>query len=241
MTDALFLGELADSPALGQRIELTGPEGHHAAAVRRIRVGEQVIIADGAGRAIRGPVTDVGKQSIAVQVAELLGSPERLLRITVAQALAKGDRSELAIEMLTELGVDEVWPWQSSRTIVRWAGERGERSRAKWQACVREATKQSRRFRVPVVGPLVTTKAMTERVPDFDAVFVLHEDATTPIGEIVLPAAGSLLIVVGPEGGIAPEEVAALTGAGATAVTISDGVLRTSTAGVVALASVLTR
>ncbi len=241
MTDALFLGELADSPALGQRIELTGPEGHHAAAVRRIRVGEQVIIADGAGRAVRGPVTDVGKQSVAVQVAEILTSPERPLRITVAQALAKGDRSELAIEMLTELGVDEVWPWQSSRSIVRWAGERGERSRVKWRSTVREATKQSRRFRVPAVGAVTTTKALAAQVAGFDAVLVLHEDATTPIGEIVLPTAGSLLIVVGPEGGIAPEELTALTGAGATAVTISDGVLRTSTAGVVALASVLTR
>ncbi len=241
MTDALFLGELPEPTVLGSPVELTGPEGHHATAVRRIRLGESVIIADGAGRAVRGAVVEVGKARLVVEVAELLAAPARELRITVAQALAKGDRAELAVEMLTEVGVDAIWPWQSARSIVRWNGERGEKSRARWQSTAREATKQSRRFRIPEIGPVVGTPALARAVADFDATLVLHEDATQALGQAALPASGSVLIVVGPEGGISPEELEALVAAGATPVVVSDGVLRTSTAGVVALAQVLSR
>ena len=242
MTDALFLGELSDPlPHPGSRVSLRGPEGHHAAVVRRIRTGESVIIADGRGCAVRGPVVEVRKQEIDVEVAEVLQSPDRPRRIIVAQALAKGDRSELAIEMLTEVGVDEIWPWQSSRSIVKWAGERGEKSRTKWQACVREATKQSRRFRIPTIGPVIDSRRLADRVAEIDQTLILHEDADRPINEVELIATGSLLIIVGPEGGISGEEVAALTSAGGQSVSISDGVLRTSTAGVVAAAAVLLR
>lgn len=242
MTDALFLGELSDPlPRPGSRVSLRGPEGHHAAVVRRIRTGESVIIADGRGSAVRGPVVEVRKQEIDLEVAEVLESPVRPLRIIVAQALAKSDRSESAIEMLTELGVDEIWPWQSSRSIVKWAGERGEKSRAKWLATVREATKQSRRFRVPVIGPVLDNRRLVSRMSEIDQTLILHEDAERPINEVGLIEAGSLLIVVGPEGGISPDEITDLTSAGGQSVSISDGVLRTSTAGVVALAAVLLR
>ncbi|MBA8795839.1 16S rRNA (uracil1498-N3)-methyltransferase [Friedmanniella endophytica] len=244
MTDPLFLAETlagAPLPAVGAAVELGGPEGHHAAAVRRIRVGETVLLADGAGRAVRGPVTAATKQQLTVEVAEQLTSPEPALRITLAQALAKGDRAELAVEMATELGVSGIWPWQSARAVVRWSGDRAEKSRARWQSTVREATKQSRRFRVPPVEVARDTRALAAGLDAFDAALVLHEDAALPLAGAGVPRHGSVLLVVGPEGGIAPEELDTLTAAGARTVSLGDGVLRTSTAGVVAMAGLLLR
>lgn len=236
MTDPLFLAELGDPlPAVGTAIDLDGPEGRHAAVVKRIRAGERVLVADGRGRGVAATVLDADRTGLRVEVTEHLGAPQRSVRHTVAQALAKGDRAELAIAMLTEVGVTEVLPWQSARSIVKWTGERGEKSRTRWQATVREAAKQSRRLRVPEVAAAVTTKSLVARVREADLALVLHEDATRPLSEVDPPTAGEVLIIVGPEGGITPEELEQFTAAGASPVTISDGVLRTSTAGVVAL------
>lgn len=235
MTEALFLHDL-DGARPGDDLTLSGDEGRHAVTVRRIRVGETIMIADGAGTAVRGPVIGVEKASLTMHVDEILTAPESDLRFVAVQALAKGDRAELAVEVLTELGVDQVVPWQASRSIVKWAPERAERHLAKWRSTAREATKQSRRLRVPVVTPPASTAELVARIPQTTLTFVLHEEATTPLSRIDLPAEGEIMLIVGPEGGISPEELAAFEAAGARSVTISDGVLRTSTAGVVALA-----
>lgn len=242
MTDPLFLAELGDPlPAVGSSVLVDGAEGRHAATVKRIRVGESVIVADGAGRGVRGPVVDVAKSSITVQVEKTVIDPEPAIRITVAQALAKGDRSDIALEMITELGARRIVPWQANRSIVRWTGDRAAKSHAKWQSTVREATKQSRRLAVPTVEQPVSTKQLVRLVGDHDLTLVLHEEADTWLREVQLPAAGSIMLVVGPEGGIAPEELDALTAAGAVPVIISDGVLRTSTAAAVAMSGILVR
>jgi 16S rRNA (uracil1498-N3)-methyltransferase len=155
--------------------------------------------------------------------------------------LAKGDRSELAVEMMTEIGVSEIVPWQASRSIVRWSPERAARSLAKWRSAAREAAKQSRRLNVPQVSEPVDTRQLVQRAASADLALVLHEEAQESIAEVDLPAAGTVLIIIGPEGGISAEELGELTGAGARPVSISDGVLRTSTAGVVALAGLKLR
>ncbi len=234
MTAPLFLADL-DRPQIGQTVVVTGDEGRHAVVVRRIRTGETVLVSDGAGQAVRGEVTATDKLGLSVRVDEVLAEPAPSLSFVAVQALAKGDRSELAIEMLTEIGVDEVVPWAAERSIVKWAPERLERALAKWRATVREATKQSRRFRVPVVSLPVDDMHLTARIPTATLALVLHEDATTDIAEVDVPAAGEVLIVIGPEGGIAPAELEAFVDAGAKAVRIADAVLRTSTAGVVAV------
>lgn len=242
MTDPVFLGELPDPlPGPGATVVLDGPEGRHAATVRRIRAGEQVIIADGHGRGVKGPVVDTTKSIVTVEVRQTLIAPEPALEITVAQALAKGDRSDLACEMITELGATKIIPWQSSRSIVRWSADRAEKSQAKWQATVREATKQSRRLRIPVVDEVVSTKQLTSKIADHDLTLVLHEEATVSLPQIELPGSGRIMIIVGPEGGIAPDELDALAEAGGKPVLVSDAVLRTSTAAAVAIAGILLR
>ena len=177
------------------------------------------------------------------RVVTLEPVPARLPRLVLVQALAKGGRDELAVETATELGVDAVLPWQAERSVVRWSGERGERSRERWVATVAAAAKQSRRAVLPVVEPARDTPALAARVADVvaagGAVLVLHEQAGARLGPAVLPQAGAgaeVLVVVGPEGGITDGEVAALREAGAVAVRLGPEVLRSSSAGPAALA-----
>jgi 16S rRNA (uracil1498-N3)-methyltransferase len=243
VSDPLFLLDRLDDPlpTAGALVQLDGEEGRHAVVVRRLRAGESIILSDGAGRGLRGEIVEVGKSSLTMAVTEQLNTVESGPRYVVVQALAKGDRSDLALEMLTEMGVHEVIPWQASRSIVRWSGERAEKSLSRWRSTVREATKQSRRLRVPVVSELVSSTRLVDRIRHADLALLLHEDATTPLSQTELPVDGEVLIIVGPEGGISPEEVATFAAAGADPVVISDGVLRTSTAGVVALAGLMLR
>lgn len=241
MTDPLFLTDLGEVlPTPGERVELTGPEGRHAAVVRRIAVGETVLLGDGYGRAVGGTVESATKTGLAVRISSQRTDPPPAVEIIAVQALAKSDRSELAIEAMTEVGVDRIVPWQASRSIVRWSGERGDKSLAKWRSAVREAAKQSRRLWVPEVSPVASTRQLASMITDLTSAgaraWILHEDAETWLDPGSLPAQGSALVIIGPEGGISPEELSAFTVAGAQPVLISDAVLRTSTAGVVAVA-----
>ena len=243
MTDALFLLEsLAQTrPRVGGEVLVDGPEGHHAVTVRRLRAGERVVVADGSGGGVRGEVVDATKAGLRVRVSEVLDQPAPAVRLVVAQALAKGDRAELAVEMLTEVGVTELVPWQACRSVARWSADRVERGLGRWRSTAREAAKQSRRLWVPTVSTPVGTRDLAERLGAADLALVLHEDATDPIAALPLPAAGEVVVVVGPEGGISPEELAAFDVVGARTVRVGDHVLRTSTAGVVALAALLNR
>jgi 16S rRNA (uracil1498-N3)-methyltransferase len=235
VTEPLFLAPL-EAPEVGGLVSLTGQEGHHAAAVRRIKAGEVVWISDGNGTAVRGPVTAADKGGITVTVEEVLHEAARPVRYVAVQALPKGDRAELAVEMLTELGIDEIVPWQSTRSVVRWSAERTERGLTRWRTAAREAAKQSRRFRVPTVSIPMTTAELALRIEQTALTVVLHEVTRTPLAALQLPTAGEVMFIIGPEGGLTEDEVATFTRAGAQAALIADAVLRTSTAGVVALA-----
>jgi 16S rRNA (uracil1498-N3)-methyltransferase len=243
VTAPLFLAEdLADPlPAPGAQLVLGGDEGRHAAVVRRITAGEAVLVSDGRGRGVRARVVEASKAGLRLEVVEQLTVAEPPRRIVAVQALAKGDRSELAVEMLTEVGVTEIWPWQASRSIVRWSAERGEKALGRWRSTAREATKQSRRLRVPEVPPVLSTAQLCTALAEADLALVLHEEATTGLRDVPLPDRGTVVVVVGPEGGISGDELERFAAAGAQQVLVSDAVLRTSTAGVVAVAGLLLR
>jgi 16S rRNA (uracil1498-N3)-methyltransferase len=227
---------LVDALPPGEHGVLDGPEGRHAATVRRLRPGEELLLCDGRGGLARAVVDDVAKDALRVRVRERSTLAPPAPRVVLAQALVKGDRGELAVELATEAGVDAVLPWRAARCVARWeTGPRGDKALARWRGTVREAAKQARRPWVPAVEEPVTTAELARRVGGAAAALVLHESATTGLADVALPAEGDLLLVVGPEGGVTDDEVAALVAAGARAVRLGPEVLRASTAAAVAL------
>jgi len=229
-----------DSTAPGSLFVLDGAEARHAVTVKRLAVGEHVDIADGAGKRITGTVTDAAPAQLTVECTSVSAEPRPDIRLVLVQALAKGDRDELAIETATELGVDAVIPWQSERSIVRWKGERAAKAHGKWQSAVTAAAKQARRAWIPEVRPAVDTQALAREVAEAGLAVILHEDAVTPLRRVLgkwsgeRPEAsgpGEILLIVGPEGGISPREVTRLCSAGAVTALLGPHVLRSSTAG----------
>ncbi|WP_316740077.1 16S rRNA (uracil(1498)-N(3))-methyltransferase [Streptomyces sp. MK7] len=228
---------------IGPEFVLDGPEGRHAVSVKRLRPGEDVVLTDGRGRWIEGVVKAAeGKDRLVVMDLETLHEePPESPRITVVQALPKGDRGELAVETMTEVGVDAVVPWQASRCITQWKGERGLKALGKWRATAREAGKQSRRVRFPEVADAASTKQVASLLAEADFAAVLHESGEEPLARAELPAGGEIVLVVGPEGGVSPEELGAFEAAGAKAYVLGRTVLRTSTAGTAAAALLMGR
>jgi 16S rRNA (uracil1498-N3)-methyltransferase len=222
--------------AVGSELLLDGPEGRHGATVKRIGVGEQVLLTDGVGHRADAVVQGVGVGTLRLRLQAITLEQQPDSRFILIQALAKGDRDELAIEAATELGVDEVVAWQAARSIVIWRGERAVRSLRKWQSIVLAATKQSRRTRIPLVSGPADQVAVMARIEAAALALVLHEDAQVALAGLALPQSGDVLVIVGPEGGVAADELSAFVAAGAVAVRLGPHVLRSSSAGPAALA-----
>jgi 16S rRNA (uracil1498-N3)-methyltransferase len=234
VTPPLFLvPDLGD----GDTIVLTGAEAHHAATVKRLTVGEPALLADGHGGLAEVRASQVSPDRVVFEVLSrrALEPPEP--RLVVVQALPKGERAELAVELLTELGVDEIVPWSADRAISQWKGDRAAKGVAKWQRTAQEAAKQSRRPRIPVVSRLAGNTEVAGRIATARVALLLHEDADEPLSRVAVPAAGEVLLVIGPEGGLSPAELALFTGHGGRPVRLGPEVLRTSTAGAAALAA----
>jgi 16S rRNA (uracil1498-N3)-methyltransferase len=206
---------------------LDGPEGHHAATVQRLRAGEELLLGDGRGGTATAVVTAVGRGTLELSIRTRRYGPPPTPRLAVAQAIAKGDRGELAVQAMTEAGVDRIVPWAAARSVARW---KDDRPLNRWRATAREAAKQARRPWVPEVCAAVTTADLG------GPLLVLHEEAGVRLSAVDLPATPEITLVVGPEGGIAAEELASLVARGAVPVRLGPEVLRTSTAGVAALA-----
>jgi 16S rRNA (uracil1498-N3)-methyltransferase len=222
-------------PAGGSAV-LDGPEGRHAATVRRLREGEELVLSDGSGEQVRCVIDSVAKDSLVLTVVERWVVPDPTPRVVLAQALVKGDRGELAVELATEAGVDGVVPWRAARCVTKWEdGPRGAKALARWRSTAREAAKQARRARVPSVDEPVSTAGLARLVSSSALTLVLHESATAPLNSVKLPVDGDVLLVVGPEGGITDQELETLTSAGASVVRLGPTVLRASTAAAVAL------
>ncbi|WP_340540336.1 16S rRNA (uracil(1498)-N(3))-methyltransferase [Nocardioides sp. GXZ039] len=230
-----------DGVAVGDVVRVEGDEAHHAVAVRRMRAGESLVLTDGAGTAITGTVSGVGKRQLDVTVESVQTSEEPAPSVVVVQALPKGDRGELAVEVLTEVGVARVVPWAAARSVAVWKGERAAKSLARWRSTAREAAKQARRIWHPEVSALAGTADVVELIAAADLAVVLHEDAEAALAAVPVPETGSIVVVVGPEGGLTDEEVTAFTDAGAVSVRLGAEVLRTSTAGLAAVSALLSR
>jgi len=237
----VFLSDALADAREGTIVVLDGEEGRHAGTVRRIRAGEQVVLTDGAGTSATCTVTEAGKARLSLRI-DATGYVERPLpHVTVVQAIPKGDRGELAVEMLTEIDVDRIVPWAAARSVAVWRGDRAAKSLARWRATAREASKQARRSWLPEVTEQASTDEVVDLLGRSDLAVVLHESAQLPLAALQLEDVERIVVVVGPEGGITDDELAAFSSAGGEVVRLGSSVLRTSTAGVVAVSALLAR
>lgn len=233
----LYLTDDLEGFEAGSTVEITGSEARHAVTVARLLAGDPVTIGDGAGRMATGVVTAVDRTSFAVVLESVTRVPRSTPAVWLVQALAKGDRDELAIQAATELGVDGVIPWAAGRSISRWEGAKLAKGHERWTSVVREASKQSVRAWVPEVGPLMTTRQLAV-LTGSTRMLVLEPTGSAALTalEFVADDTRDLVLLVGPEGGIAPNELDMVAAAGATLVRLGTTVLRTSTAGPAAIA-----
>jgi 16S rRNA (uracil1498-N3)-methyltransferase len=229
---------LVDDLPAGEHTVLSGPEGHHAATVRRLQAGEELMLCDGKGSIAACVVESATRDSLDLRLLRRWAEPAPQPRVIVAQALIKGDRGELAVELATEAGADAIVPWRAARSVVRWEdGPRGAKALARWRSSAREAAKQSRRAWVPEVREPVSTSELAGLVGRGAGALLLESSATTPIAEVALPDRGDLVVIVGPEGGTTSDEIAFLEIAGAQVVRLGPTVLRASTAAAVAVSA----
>ena len=230
-----YLNEEITEIEVGARAQLTGSEARHAVTVSRVQVGERVLIGNGAGLTISGPIVLADHTLLEIEVDEITRELASSPGIWLAQALAKGDRDELAVQAATELGIDGVIPWMAQRSISRWEGAKVAKGHARWEAIVREASKQAIRSWIPEVGELVSTKQLA-LLAAHTRMIVLDPTGEDTLTSLAPETDRDVVLVVGPEGGIAPAELQMLVTAGATIVRLGTTVLRTSTAGPAAIA-----
>jgi len=230
----LYIDEDLDDAKVGDTVSLTKAEARHAVTVSRLKVGETVSIGNGAGLVVSGPIITAEHTELSIEVAEAERTPRSTPAVFLAQALAKADRDELAVQVATELGIDGVIPWSAARSISRWNGAKVAKGRDRWAAIVREASKQSLRTWLPDVLDLVTTKQLATFASS-TRMLVLEPTARHTLAELEVDDR-DIVLVVGPEGGVAEHELELLTAAGASTVRLGNEVLRTSTAGPAALA-----
>ena len=235
---------IADRASLQRDVVvLSGAEGRHAATVRRLRPGERADLIDGDGMTAECVVAAARPGLLELTVCRRHTEPPPQPRICVVQAIPKGDRAEQAVEMMTEVGVDVIVPWAAERCVAVWrpAAGRSQRALDRWRSTAREAAKQSRRARIPEVTAPAETVDVRARAAAAAVTIVLEPGAGTGLGSVPLPAAGEIMLIVGPEGGVSPAESDAFAAAGAVAARLGPTVLRASTAGTAAAAVLLSR
>lgn len=240
-----YLSEELVSAVVGERVSVTGQEARHAVTVSRVTVGESISIGNGSGLMVSGTVVSAEPAEFVVEVSSVIEVAPTSPAIWLVQALAKGDRDEHAVQQATELGVDGIIPWSAQRSIVKWEGQKVRKGHDRWSAIVREASKQSMRAWVPEVGDLASTSVLVALAAEA-RMLVLEPTAGLALSELDMTAvaeengapksARDVVLIVGPEGGVAPSELSRLERAGATPVRLGDTILRTSTAGPAAIA-----
>jgi 16S rRNA (uracil1498-N3)-methyltransferase len=241
VTLPVFVHDDVAQLSTGDETRLGDAEGHHAAVVKRIRADEHVVLTDGRGTTALATVLSSDSTGLQVRVDKVATIDPEPPRVIVVQAIPKGDRGELAVEMLTEVGVDVIVPWAAARCVAVWRAGRKDKALARWRSTAREAAKQARRSWFPEVHDVVSTEDVVGLLRNASVPVVLHEAASGPLADLPVPGRGEIVIVVGPEGGISDEELEAFSTVGAEPVRLGSSVLRSSTAGVAAAAALLAR
>ena len=246
MSLPVFIHPDLSAARTGEAFSFSGPEARHAVTVKRMGEGDRLELIDGTGIRLTLVITAAtGKDSLEGTVESIVTAPEPTPRVTVVQAIPKSERAELAVDLATQAGADEIIAWQADRCVAKWDGKKAPKAVAKWQAAADSAAKQSRRARIPQVrGPLTTPQLVQELSRDRAAgdaaaaptVLVLHEEATASIKDV--PLADDVVVLVGPEGGIGDAELDRLKEAGAMPIKLGPEVLRTASAAMVALAAI---
>lgn len=227
MFTLFFVDELPTSGSY----EFSNEDAHHAIRVLRMQAGAEFMLSDGKGSWSRVKATEVSKKSMMVQVIETGFQEPLATTITVVQALPKADRAKEAIELLTEAGVDRIVPWAASRSIGKGSD--------KFAITAREASKQSRRFRIPQVSDVATTAQICEAIKLSDLAIAFHESAQSKLSDQVSSHnVQNLLIIIGPEGGLTDDELVAFQAAGAKVALMGRPILRSAHAGIAAISAV---
>lgn len=237
----VYLSDLAPSPILGDTFELTGDEAHHAAAVRRMRVGEQIQITNGSGMRVTGTITITDKNRLVISVSDVFQEAKPAILLTLVQAIAKNDRDELSVQSVGEIGLAQVIPWAADRSISKWDAAKAQKNQRRWQQIADEAMKQSLQAWRPVVLPMISSKELPNLASQFDLMLIL--DPTAPetlvsVSQNLSQPGLKVAMVIGPEGGITEGELESFSAAGALRVRLGESVLRTSTAAIVAAAAI---
>ena len=238
MVEPMFSKVFESPVAIGQIIELSGAEAKHAISVRRMRVGEAIQLSNGDGLRVRGEVNAISGNLIKIQVIDSKQEELPNIQLTLIQALAKGDRDELAIQAATELGAVGIIPWEAERSISKWIGLKEVRAVERWQVIVSEAAKQALRSFVPRVSNVCHTAELISKFSQFDQVLVLDPKANHGFGSLNFPETKKIALIVGPEGGISDSELDDFQSAGALRIHLGTSILRTSTAGIAAMSGI---
>jgi 16S rRNA (uracil1498-N3)-methyltransferase len=235
MLTTFFVPEGTDFSA--SQIEVDGDEAHHGVNVLRLKQSEEVKISDGAGNWGIGKVSQLSKKSFTVEISTHGFEPASKQQVVVIQAILKNDANKEAVDFLTQVGVDEIIPWQSQHSI----GKIDDKSLSKWQTVARESSRQSRRVRIPVIANTHSTESLISKVKDLQNIFVLHESAQNRLSQIEINQEADVVLIVGPEGGLSEIEVNSFVAAGAKVVRLGESVLRAANAGAAAASVVMSR
>lgn len=221
----------------GQTLDLPPDAAHHAAKVLRMEVGHEVTLFNGEGGEYRAHITHIGKNDVTVKTTACHErEAESSLEVTLAQAISSGDRMDFTLQKAVELGIRHIQPIAGERSVVRLSGERAEKRMRHWQQIVISACEQCGRNQIPKVAPILPLSNWLGELPKGGIRLTLAPDAPISLRELTRPTE-PVTLLIGPEGGLTPEEIRAAASCGFAPVRLGPRVLRTETAALAALAA----
>lgn len=232
-----------ESQITEESVVITGSDVNHIKNVLRMKIGEEILVSNGNDREYTCALSEIEEDQVVATIQDIDGPARELpIKVTLFQALPKGDKMETIIQKMVELGVYEVVPVSTKRCIVKLDDKKAEAKTKRWNAISESAAKQSKRGIIPQVLKPITYKQALEQAKKMDMVLIPYEEAenmekTREIISTIKPEM-SIGVFIGPEGGFASEEVESAIEMGAKDITLGKRILRTETAGM-ALMSVL--